>query len=1074
MFKNIERKHSGNIKVIAKNSEGEDEHEIRLNVLAPPTKPSGLLEVSNVKPTSCNLSWEKPKDDGGSPITGYVIEKKDVERDYWSVCGRVSGKIATVMKQVDFEVTDMIENFCYVFRVMACNAIGESEPLMSMMPTVAKFALDPPEQPYNINVVDYDKKWVKLDWCVGGGPRATKFIVEKQETFMIPKDEEEEQTPQEEGEEGEEPKAFVMPVLREPGAKRDQEYVEYSTGWMVAAMTEDDSTEIKLTDLQEGYKYQFRVKAANKAGTSYPSESTDEIVAKQRKQKPCIDKAAFPQQITLPKGENLVIKAKVQGEPITEKAWFWGRREIKTSGSVNIEDTEYTSKMTILNLERADTGTFTFRADNVHGSDEVSVDVNVMIPPQKPKGPMRIDGVYAEGCTAIWSPPEDDGGCPITHYIVEKVQGAGENYMPCGRVNAPDTCCDVKGLTTNKEYRLQVRAVNALGESEPLGCVDGFITENPFQAPSAPGKAELVDWDSDHFDLKWNSPRNDGGSRVSGYEIEARLWKDINYFRAGEVKMQYERGIAEGIELGQGYAVRIRARNAAGFGPWSLDSDQFVCKHKALKPRVKLEAEREMTIVEGQTLTVFASVEGEPTPEEVKWFISEKELENSPATGITINNAKEHRSMLQIDAVSRKDCGILICEASNLHGNARGTTTLSVIGKPSMPEDRLVVSNINASGCKLSWKPCNDTGGLPVEYLVDKYIAAADTWIKQGVTSGIDYTVTDLEEGKEYGFRVLSVNEIGESETLNTARNFIAKNQYSVSLPPSAPEVTDGNERSMAIRWKAPIDDGGMPITSYHVEARSTGEEWQIWELLDTPVTSVTLQKLQKGFEYQFRVIAINKAGKSEPSHPSRPRVAKESDLLPYIELKGARDITASAQERIKFDVPIFGEPAPSVQWFKGEEPIEALEDKSISITTTESHTKIVFNSLKKEHAGNYNLSISNRSGKDEAKFSVKVLDRPSAPEAPMKTTMEGSNCTLLWKKVKDDGGVAIEHYQLEKLDSDKGTWCACGHTKDNTYELKGLLEGRTYQFRVCAVNRIGDSDFVTSESIEVASSRGL
>ena len=99
-----------------------------------------------------------------------------------------------------------------------------------------------------------------------------------------------------------------------------------------------------------------------------------------------------------------------------------------------------------------------------------------------------------------------------------------------------------------------------------------------------------------------------------------------------------------------------------------------------------------------------------------------------------------------------------------------------------------------------------------------------------------------------------------------------------VSLPPSAPEVTDGNERSMAIRWKAPIDDGGMPITSYHVEARSTGEEWQIWELLDTPVTSVTLQKLQKGFEYQFRVIAINKAGKSEPSHPSRPRLAKESD----------------------------------------------------------------------------------------------------------------------------------------------------------------------------------------------------
>jgi len=98
------------------------------------------------------------------------------------------------------------------------------------------------------------------------------------------------------------------------------------------------------------------------------------------------------------------------------------------------------------------------------------------------------------------------------------------------------------------------------------------------------------------------------------------------------------------------------------------------------------------------------------------------------------------------------------------------------------------------------------------------------------------------------------------------------------SLPPSAPEVVDGNERSMNIKWKAPIDDGGMPITAYHIEAKVVGGEWQPWELLDNPSTRAQIQKLQKGMEYQFRVIAINKAGKSEPSHPSRPRLAKETD----------------------------------------------------------------------------------------------------------------------------------------------------------------------------------------------------
>ena len=129
--------------------------------------------------------------------------------------------------------------------------------------------------------------------------------------------------------------------------------------------------------------------------------------------------------------------------------------------------------------------------------------------------------------------------------------------------------------------------------------------------------------------------------------------------------------------------------------------------------------------------------------------------------------------------------------------------------------------------------------------------------------------------------------------------------------------------------------------------------------------------------------------------------------------MKGARDITASVKERIKFDVPICGEPVPDIAWFKGETPVEELEDRAITVTNTDTHTKIVFSSLKKCHEGNYSLTISNRSGVDNAKFSVKVLDRPAAPEPPMKATIEGSNCTLLWKKVKEDGGSAIEHYQV-------------------------------------------------------------
>ena len=40
--------------------------------------------------------------------------------------------------------------------------------------------------------------------------------------------------------------------------------------------------------------------------------------------------------------------------------------------------------------------------------------------PSAPEGPLEISDVHKEGCKLKWNPPEDDGGVPITEYLVEK------------------------------------------------------------------------------------------------------------------------------------------------------------------------------------------------------------------------------------------------------------------------------------------------------------------------------------------------------------------------------------------------------------------------------------------------------------------------------------------------------------------------------------------------------------------------------------------------------------------------------------------------------------------------------
>ena len=275
-------------------------------------------------------------------------------------------------------------------------------------------------------------------------------------------------------------------------------------------------------------------------------------------------------------------------------------------------------------------------------------------------------------------------------------------------------------------------AINAEGVSEPLECVDTFIPENPFGTPGAPGKPEQVGGDFDHFEMKWEGPRNDGGSRVLSYELEARLWRENNWFRVGEDKLLLNRLEARGpYEVGQHYAIRVRAINAAGAGPWSIDSDELVCKYKALKPKVTFKgvaAKEVVTFKAGETLAFEVAIEGEPPAHDIVWSLGGKDLNQAPGNGIIIDNGKEYKSSLVKENLSRRDVGSLICTATNMEGKASAGIEINVVGKPSMPQDRLLVSNITKTGCRLNWQLPKDDGGLPIEYIIEKYTQQSDSW----------------------------------------------------------------------------------------------------------------------------------------------------------------------------------------------------------------------------------------------------------------------------------------------------------------------------------------------------------
>ena len=87
-----------------------------------PGSPTGLAATA-VSSSQINLSWAAPSSDGGSPITGYMVERSTNGGITWSTIVSSTGSTATT-----YSDTGLAASTTYTYRVSAINSVGTSSP----------------------------------------------------------------------------------------------------------------------------------------------------------------------------------------------------------------------------------------------------------------------------------------------------------------------------------------------------------------------------------------------------------------------------------------------------------------------------------------------------------------------------------------------------------------------------------------------------------------------------------------------------------------------------------------------------------------------------------------------------------------------------------------------------------------------------------------------------------------------------------------------------------------------------------------------------------------------------------
>uniref|UniRef100_A0A3Q2CRG7 Titin n=1 Tax=Cyprinodon variegatus TaxID=28743 RepID=A0A3Q2CRG7_CYPVA len=602
----------------------ESEPVVARNPFTTPSAPS-TPEPSAITRDSIVLTWERPENNGGAEIEGYVLEKRDKDGIRWTKCNKKR------LTDLRFRCTGLTEGHSYEFRVSAENAAGVGKPSAPTEYIKACDAIYPPGPPNNPKVTDHSSTTVSLSWSrpiYDGGAQVTGYVVEMKEAlddewivctpptgvqdthYTVKKLKENGEynfricainfglpatTDQVKVSEAPLPpgKIAVVDVTRHTVTlsweKPDNDGGSKITSYIVEMQPKGDekwtvcseakALEATIDGLSTGEEYSFRVIAVNDKGRSDPKPLAAPVVVKDITMEPTINLLFHTYSVKA--GDDLKIDVPLKGRPQPEVSWKKDGHVLKQTTRVNVLNSKTSSKIIIKDSTKEDTGKYEITLTNSIGTKTAEISVIILDKPGPPSN-IRVDEVSADFISLSWDAPTYDGGCQINNYVVEKRDTTSTTWQIVSATVAR-TSIKVSRLNQGTEYQFRIAAENRYGKSHAIDSAP-VVAQYPFEPPGPPTNLHVAHATKTGMLVVWGRPASDGGSPVIGYHIECKdqssiLWAKVN--RGLLTENQFK---MTGTEEGLFYQYRVYAENIAGIGPCTKPSEPVAARDPCESP----------------------------------------------------------------------------------------------------------------------------------------------------------------------------------------------------------------------------------------------------------------------------------------------------------------------------------------------------------------------------------------------------------------------------------------------------------------------------------------------------------